>query len=409
MLTPHPTLRRKDFFSRRRNDPRALCEGDSLHLTYNARGALYQLLQAIPENKRNVVLLPAFHCTALVEPVAQSRFRAVFYRIKPDLSIDLDDLRSKATADVALIVAIHFFGFPADLTPLLELRRQLGRYLLEDCAHSFLTLDNDRAIGYRGDFSIFSYYKTVPSLFGGALRINRKPFEFAPSRAAISAKESAVIAKRLFEQMLVNSKDGFWKRAYLSLENRRVARKQSASAADHPAASHFADDPYLFRSDLAKAGMPGLCKRILKSSDWQAIMAARRRNFAALDGALHETPLLRKLYPFLQEGVCPWAYPVLLQDRVLHEQKLRARGVPLFTFGEMLHPLLAQADLLSRRDAEDLSNRLMVLPVHQNLSVDDVNQYAEEVNRFLAGLQQTPPESHSAVATTQPVNLRGCP
>ena len=202
MLTPHPTLRRSDLFSGCRNDLRALGDGNSLYFTYNARGALYQLLKAIPQNKGNIVLLPTLHCTALVEPVAHSRFRAVFYRIKPDLSIDFDDLRSKATPDVALVIAIHFFGFPADLSPFLELRQQLGCYLLEDCAHSFLTLDGDRSIGHLGDFSIFSYYKTVPSLFGGALRINRKPFEFTPSKSSISWKESAVISKKYLEERL---------------------------------------------------------------------------------------------------------------------------------------------------------------------------------------------------------------
>jgi perosamine synthetase len=408
MLTPHPTLRRSDLFSGCRNDLRALGDGDSLYLTYNARGALYQLLQAIPENQGSVVLLPAFHCTALVEPVAHSRFRAAFYRIKPDLSIDYDDLRSKATSNVAVIVAIHFFGFPADLSPLLELRQQLGCYLLEDCAHSFLTVDGGRPIGHRGDFSIFSFYKTVPSLFGGALRINHKPFQFTPSSNSISWKESAVISKRLFEQIIENSSDGFGKRSYQSLENRRLSRKKSAPAADQPSASNFVDDPYLFRADLAKARIPWSCRSILRSSDWQAFVAARRRNYALLNVALKENNVLSRVFTCLPEGVCPWAYPVLLQDRTQHDQELRARGVPLFTFGEVLHPLLAQSDSSVRKDAQDLSNRLMLLPVHQNLSVDDVTQYADEINRFLAGFEPNPVESHATDAAPQPLTSRGC-
>jgi perosamine synthetase len=408
MLTPHPTLRPADVFSHRANDLRAFSGGNNLYLTYNARGALYQLLQSLPDAMGNVVLLPAFHCTALVEPVARSRFRAVFYRIKPDLSIDMDDVMAKAVAGVAIIVVVHFFGFPVDIRPVLELRDRLECYVLEDCAHSFLTLDDGRYIGHRGDFSIFSFYKTVASLSGGGLRNNLERFEFHPSKSSISLRESAVITKRLFEQMIENSPDGLLRRGYQYLENRRVKRKHTKPTFADPVASGFIDDPYLFREGFARAEMPALCKRILKSSDWQGIIAARRRNYELLGRTLRDNALLRKLRPKLPEGACPWAYPVLLRNRARFEHQLRDRGVPLFTFGEVLHPLLEGTDPATRTDAEDLSRQLMLLPVHQNLSAEDVSRYAEEINRFLAGIEKQSDESDSKFAAHQPVDLRGC-
>ena len=404
--TPHPTLRRADLFPRRANDPRALCGNDSLHLTYNARGAFYQLLRALPENAGNTVLLPAFHCTALVEPVAHSRFRAIFYRIKPDLSIDLDDLRSKLTPNVALIVVIHFFGFPADLSPVLALAKETGCYVLEDCAHSFLTLTNGHAIGERGDFSIYSYYKTVPSLFGGALRINGNKLGFTPSNKRVPAKESAVITKRLLEQLLENSGDGFLKRGLQSLEKFRVTRKRGKKDSSPSPASDFVDDPYLFREDLAVAKIPAFCERIVNSSDWQAIVATRRRNYELLNAALQENPLLQKLVPTLPKGICPWAYPVLLRDRARFEHQLRDRGVPLFTFGEILHPLLQSCDTDTRRDAQDLSQRLLALPIHQNLSAEDVARYAQVINGFFAGAALPLTSGPSEVARRQVVGTR---
>jgi perosamine synthetase len=408
MLTPHPSLRRADVFRHCSNDLRAFSGGNNLYLTYNARGALYQLLQSLPNAKGNVVLLPAFHCTALVEPVAHSRFRGVFYRIKQDLSIDLEDLRAKATPGVAIIVAVHFFGIPVDLRPVLELRARLGCYVLEDCAHSFLTLDDGRYIGHRSDFAIFSFYKTVASLVGGGLRNNLEQFDFHPSKSTVPLKESAVIAKRLFEQLIENSPDGFLRRGYQYLESRRVSRQRTKSTLAEPAASSFIDDPYLFREDLARAEMPALCRRILKSSDWQGIIAARRRNYELLGRTLRENALLRKLRPKLPDGACPWAYPVLLRNRARFEHQLRDRGVPLFTFGEVLHPLLEGTDPATRTDAEDLSRQLMLLPVHQNLSAEDVARYADEINRFLGGIEQTSAELDSAIAAPEPVDLRGC-
>jgi dTDP-4-amino-4,6-dideoxygalactose transaminase len=401
MLTPHPTLRSSNVFARIKNDPRALCIRDTLHLTYNARGALHQLLRIIPEHKGNVVLLPAFHCTALVEPVAHSRFEAVFYRIKPDLSIDVDDLRAKLTSKVALIVAVHFFGFPTDLTALFELRERCGCYLLEDCAHSFLTLDAGHPIGTRGDFSIYSYYKTVPSLFGGGLRVNSRQLDVPPPYKTISLRDSAIIGKRLIEQMVENAEDGVLKRSFQYIETRRVARKRIARTGDESApVSDFIDNPYLFREDFALAKMPALAKRIVMSADWQSIVTTRRRNYELLSATLKDNALLQRLSPNLPSDVCPWAYPVLLQDRTRFEHQLRSLDVPLFTFGEVLHPLLQRSDLSTRSDAENLSRQLLALPVHQNLSAQDVIHYAELINQFFTRMPAAPSHHVSAVAGT---------
>jgi dTDP-4-amino-4,6-dideoxygalactose transaminase len=73
----------------------------------------------------------------------------------------------------------------------------------------------------------------------------------------------------------------------------------------------------------------------------------------------------------------------------LHEQRLRALGVPLFTFGEILHPLLETSQDDARKDAEFLSRRLMLLPVHSQLGEEDVRGFAETINRFVSELEQS--------------------
>src|ERR1700726_3419115 len=114
MMTPHPTLRFSDIFPRHKQSLRPRKGSPRLYLTYNGRAALYQLLLSLPRETRDIVLLPAFHCTALVEPVVRAGFRPVFYRIKKDLTIDVEDLRAKSSSRDALIIVVHFFGFPAD-------------------------------------------------------------------------------------------------------------------------------------------------------------------------------------------------------------------------------------------------------------------------------------------------------
>lgn len=387
MLPPHPTLRFRDIGPRRTQSLKRTNAPHPLHLTYNARGAFYQLLLSLPASSGRTVLLPAFHCTALVEPVARAGFRAKFYRVRPDFSADFNDISEKISADVAVLLAIHYFGFPAPLEPFRDLASRHNSYVLEDCAHSFLSRQCGNYVGHRGDFALFSYYKFAPSLAGGGLGINVPEFATKFSARPLPLRDRVVIAKRLFERVLENSPRSPLSNVLLALERKRVSQKQSIRT--NSGLSQFVDDPYLFREDLALARMPALCQRVLESCDWKEMIIIRQRNYRLLASLIRDSRVLRRPFPDLQEDVCPWAFPILLEDRALHEQRLRALGVPLFTFGEILHPLLETSQDDARKDAEFLSRRLMLLPVHSQLGEEDVRGFAETINRFVSELEQS--------------------
>ena len=399
---PHPTLRFADTRLRRRRSLVKLYAPHRLQLTYNARAAFFLLLRSLAAKERRTILLPAFHCTALVEPVTRTGFNAQFYRIQPDFRPDMDDVRRRMSADVAAIVIIHYFGFPEELDPFLELREEFGCSIVEDCAHSFLTESEGLPLGHRGDFSLFSYYKFAPTLTGGGLGINGPHILDFPGAAKVSMREHAVLAKRLFEQILENSPRNLLARLLLGLERRRVAQRQAQSEVVSHAA--FVDDPYLFREDLARAAMPGICRHVLESCDWESIVAARRNNYALLSEAIQDRPVFRRVFPTLPAGVCPWAFPVILENRLFHEQQLRARGIPLFTFGEVLHPLLSRQNDLARTEAEYLSQRLLLLPVHIQIDAAKVKEIA---NRLVAYLDEVAGQAGDRAAGEVPqrVNL----
>ena len=404
MMPSHPTLRFSDIVPRRGHSLHAQHSPNELRLTYNARGALYQLLLSLPKGTRDVVLLPAFHCVALVEPVLRAGYRPVFYRVRPNFTIDPEDLLSKCSARDALIVVVNFFGFPAELGPVIEVARANGSYVVEDCAHSFLSRTESTYVGHRGDFALFSYYKFAPGLAGGGLGVNRSGFALRNSCGPVPLRARLVIAKRLLEQTAVNSPQNPLSKLFLWLEGKRVAWKRAKEPSTPrlgAGGAAFLDDPYLWREDLSRAGMPGLCRRILESCDWDAIAEARRNNYRMLSRILRDTPVARRVLPDLPDMVVPWAFPVLLEDRVRHEQELRGRGVPLFTFGETLHPALTAFQDRARQDAEELSRRLLVLPVHGNLSAADVARYA---NVFCSYVERIGMEPRSATAETETID-----
>jgi hypothetical protein len=68
-----------------------------------------------------------------------------------------------------IILVNHEFGYP--YKELLKLR-EYSLPIIEDCAHSFFTKDNEGAIGTVGDFVIYSFPKMFPLQIGGLLVSN---------------------------------------------------------------------------------------------------------------------------------------------------------------------------------------------------------------------------------------------
>ena len=69
-------------------------------------------------------------------------------------------LRDKPPGRPAAILPVHLYGEPADLSPILELARQHGMRVIEDCAQSHGAAYRGRPTGSLGDIACFSFYPT---------------------------------------------------------------------------------------------------------------------------------------------------------------------------------------------------------------------------------------------------------
>lgn len=390
--TRHPTLTFSDLAARRRHRLRAHHAPHRVYLAFNSRGALFRLLASLPAEAGDTILVPAFHCLALVKPITAAGYRLGFYRVRPDLTIDVADLAARLAPGVAAVVAIHYFGFPADLDAVQQLVRARGAYLVEDCAHAFLSRVRGESIGRHGDFALYSYYKFAPSLVGGALVVNRGDLPIVPPRR-LPLGAHLRIGKRLLGQLAANAPGAPLSRALVALQ-RRAARRAGnegagvsapnpSGAAARPADARFLNDPYHFDERVGRAPMPWYARRIVEGADWERIADKRRANYRLLSGLLPDSERLRRLWPELPDGVVPWLYPVMLEQRIDHEQPLRELGIPFLRFGETLHPEIASASAAARRDAERLSRTLLLLPIHQRIERPQIEAYSEALLRYL--------------------------
>lgn len=363
-----------------------------VRFTWNARGALFQLLAAMPRRDGKRVLVPAFHCLALVKPIVAAGFEIDCYGIHEDFSIDVEDLAARLAGDVAAVVVIHYFGFPADLERIVPLARAHGALLVEDCSHSFLTRDRGGSLGRRGDYAVYSYYKCVPSIVGGALVANGGALPPEDRETDAPWPDRLAVIRRWVTQSDARAPGrwlGLLRRALgrvAGRQTRRGATGEAVEAASGPATPGFLDDPYHFSPALARAALPGYVQWIVEAARWDEIAEARRRNYAAWSRSITDDDVLGKPLAHLPDGVVPYMFPLCFSGRRAHERPLREAGIPYLRFGETLHPAVMSASEAARGSAQRLSDSLLLLPLHQDLDERQVLTYASRLRDYVRRL-----------------------
>jgi len=160
--------------------PSLLGVGTPVH-AISGRMALASGLKLLGLGKGDRILLPAYHCTALVEPVVWRGITPDFYRVGADTRIDLDDVARRVTPTTRALFAIHYFGFPQPMARLRAFCDERGLLLIEDCAHALFGTEGGRPFGTTGDIAIGSTWKFLPVLDGGLLVSARRDLSAVPA------------------------------------------------------------------------------------------------------------------------------------------------------------------------------------------------------------------------------------
>lgn len=384
LLASHPLPEIGDlFWPSESAATRSLLDRPGLSLSYNARGALLEVGQELMREVggRDEVLVPAFHCPSGITPLIEVGLKPVYYRIRPDLSLDFDDLLAKVSTRTRAVVVIHFFGFETELSPLQALRSQ-EIALVEDWSHSFLQVAPLRLPRPQGDYQVFSFWKLVPCGVGGGLLRLSQPDLPGWQRRTTSWREGIVRFKRELEEVFEHSPQALGGTTFRKLENLRLALQGKHAATPANTGSTPAirgEDRYAFDRSLAVAGMPGSVRRRLFAADLADVAARRRLNYSVFSSRLPTNDCLRPVRRELPGNACPWVFPVLLKDRDRIDHQWRSAGVPLHTFGIWLHSGLAQTDAATRDDATLLARELLCLSIHQGLSTGHLEQASDVI------------------------------
>ena len=150
----------------------------------SARYGFEVLLKTIVPDSNDIILMPGYigqsirEGSGVFDPIRHTKTKYAFYGLHEDLSVDVVDLKRKMNnPDVKAVLLIHYFGFPQKcVVKLVELCREKGIMLIEDCAHTIGGQYEGVTLGSFGDFSFYSIHKLTAADKGGILQVNNPLF-----------------------------------------------------------------------------------------------------------------------------------------------------------------------------------------------------------------------------------------
>jgi hypothetical protein len=285
------------------------------------------------------ILMPTYLCPTIVATLERRGLTCEYYRVDPDLSIDLEDLSQKAFHHQA-VYFINYFGFfhPAATLDCLIGLQQKGILVIEDNAQVGFTSH------HTGDFVFNSLRKLVP-FDGGYLSasLDTEPylarFRGQPNRRLPVIRE---YRKRLGDYLY-----------------------QGIGSHDELVGLYELAEKY-YESDLVVAGDPQEKVQIEKL-DWEGIKQARRENYAYMLDSISEISGVSPIFPVLQKDNMPLGLPVYIsgisRDWLFNELGEAGIGLTIHWDALMRDPRLNGNPV-----AVEMASRMLTLAIDQRTS-----------------------------------------
>jgi len=300
--------------------------------------ALHLALKALNIGPGDEVIIPCFTLIVAANTVLMAGATPVLVDVDPDTwCMDPRQVAARLTPRTKAIMAVHMYGHPCDMDPILEMARRHGCFVIEDASEAHGAEYKGRKVGGIGDAGCFGFYgnKIITTGEGGMVVTNRE---------AVAARAHLLRNQAFEEPRFVHRDIGF---------NYRLTNLQAAIG-------------------LAQ------CEKLKEKVERKRALAESYRRLLAGAAELTlpvEAPWARNVY---------WMYGVLLRDgfgrsrdetmRMLHE-----RGVETRPFFHPLHRQPALADRFKNDRypvSENLATRGLYIPSGLGLTAAQIEEVA---------------------------------
>jgi perosamine synthetase len=141
----------------------------------NGTAGLHLALISCGIKEGDEVIVPDLTFIATANAVKYTGATPVFADIDKDTwCISPDDIRKKITSKTKAIIPVHLYGHPADMDPILQIAKEYGLYVIEDCAEAHGAEYKGKKVGSIGHCGVFSFYgnKIITTGEGGVITTN---------------------------------------------------------------------------------------------------------------------------------------------------------------------------------------------------------------------------------------------
>ena len=141
----------------------------------NGTAALDAAVDALNIEPGDEVILPAFTIISCIGQIVRAGATPVLVDSDPlTWNMDVREIEAHITPRTKAIMAVHTYGLPVDMDPMLDIARRYGLKVIEDAAEMHGQTYKGRPCGSFGDISTFSFYpnKHVTTGEGGMILTN---------------------------------------------------------------------------------------------------------------------------------------------------------------------------------------------------------------------------------------------
>jgi dTDP-4-amino-4,6-dideoxygalactose transaminase len=321
---------------------------------YGSRALLNALILLDIQSGHNV-LVPSYICNIAVEPFEYLGIKVRYYKTNMNLSPNLSDLEKKIAGGTRAILLVHYFGFPNERTEeIQELCRQHDIYLIEDNAHSFLSMNGSQLLGTMGDVGFSSIWKILPVRNGAILYINNSRLFHNTADARQHHLKSSFHMRDLF--FLLSS-----------LRNLVRYHTRVGSVSNFTRPYQLSKTKSTISKDYSNTRVPmsPISMKVLKTTDCNYIANRRRDNYTFWLNTITENDGIQVPFKQLHNGVCPQVFPIIHEKPLPFLKAMLSKGLSLRSWSVLPSEVRGNKEF---PEANYLSKHLITIPVHQSLN-----------------------------------------
>ena len=296
--------------------------------------ALHLALDSLKIEKTEV-LVPSITFVSTAHAAMYNKAKPIFVDVEEStLCIDIEDLEKKISSKTSVIIPVHMGGFPCDLGKIQKLAKDHGIKVIEDAAHACGSTYQGKKIGSHSNMVCFSFHpvKNLAMPTGGLIALNSE----------------------------LDSVKKMKSKRWCGISN----RKETSYDVDSLGWNFYMNEI------SAAIGLEQL-KRLSKLNRRRLEIAKKYDKEISID----------KKMPLSKD--CSYhIYWIRTQQRKKFMEKMLKNGIETGIHYRPVHTMSFYSDSTGLNTCEKISDEIVSIPMHPNLSDDDVEIIISSVNQY---------------------------